>query len=143
MPLWIAFGVMALTVPLLLLFHWQYELGEWADDALDHTAQWRERVRPWLLQHPRIVYILGIAWLLYAFFVVAMLAGAILLHHWFQMVLWGFLTLRIVATLLRRPYHPARVEQEQPAPPRPPLPITAADQEAVNELYQQRRKQRS
>lgn len=81
--------------------------------------------------------------LLYAFLVVAMLAGAILLHHWFQMVLWGFLTLRIVAILLRRPYHPARVEQEQPAPPRPLLPITAADQEAVNELYQQRRKQRS
>ena len=143
MPLWIGFGIVVMAVPLLLLFQRRYELGDWIKETMDRTARWRERVRPWLLQHPRIVYLLGIAWLLYAFFAVMMLAKALLFHQWFWMVVWGLSVLQMVVPLLRQPFHPARVEQEQPESPGPHLPLTAADQEAVNEIYQQRRKQRS
>lgn len=143
MPLWIGFGIVALAVPLVLLFHRRYELEDGIKKARDSTARWKERVRPWLFRHPRMVWVLGVVWFLYALSAIALLARAVLFHHWLQMVLWGYLTGSAVAPLLRRRFPPAQAEPEQRESPESLLPLTAADREAVQEIYEQRRKQRS
>ena len=134
-------AVLVIAVPLFLLWQRRYEIEIWVGDRIDHAARWREQVRTWLPQHPRVVCLLGVIWLLYALFVMGMLAGAILLHHWFQIVLWSFLTLNIV-TPLGRLFPPARAHQRQSEPSELRLPLTAADQEAVKEIYQQARRKR-
>ena len=135
-------AVLVIAVPLFLLWQRRYEIEIWVGDRIDHAARWREQVRTWLPQHPRVVCLLGVIWLLYALFVMGMLAGAILMHHWFQMAVWSFFTLNVVAPLLRRLFPPIRAQGQPLDPSELRLPLTAADQEAVKEIYQQARRKR-